>query len=751
MIDLLNKNIPNELKHLSNWVCWNSAKQPINAMTGELAKPNDPTTWSDFNTAVQAVDKFDLRGVGFMFQAPYFGIDLDTVRNPDTGEICLDAQYILDTVVSYAEISQSGTGIHIICKADFKCKNHKKSLPCDTVIERKDKKGEPKKNEIEMYYEKRYFALTGNVYGNRTDITEQTDNVKAVYSKFMESKPLNSTKEGNSTLMMSETDILTVAMRDDIFCNLWHSKISDYQSHSEADLALCNKLAFYCGKNADMMDKLFRQSELIRDKWDEIHGPDTYGNITIKKAIADTVNVYDPNYNKVSHELYQREYIQQNGKGIYMVNCPLLENYFQNNETYFLVKNGFSSDVMFYMYINGCYKPMSSTEMKGYIKSMIPLALHSSKTIDEVYKLLINDYGNFTSIDRFNTDENIINFKNGLLHLDTMELKPHSPDVLSTIQVDCNYTPHVTPPKNSHFDKYMDFLTNGDTNKKRFLLQYMGMAISNVSGYKTKKSLFMVGKGDSGKTQIKELCVRLIGNEFVSSINLQTLEERFGCSNVFNKRLVGNNDMQYVRVRELSTFKMLTGGDSVTVEFKGKNSFPYIFKGVLWFGCNDLPKFGGDKGIHVYSRIIPLRCDNVVPEHMRDGNLLDKMYSEREYIIKLCVEGLKQVISNGYKYDIPDEALQELEKYKIDNDSVLQFIDTCCELKENRAFEKDEPTKGQIYQMYVQYCQINNIGYCESNRNFNKILQENDLGDIKKTHGGNEYYTKFKVNEFEQF
>ena len=55
---------------------------------------------------------------------------------------------------------------------------------------------------------------------------------------------------------------------------------SDYPSQSEADLALCNKLAFWCGNNPEQIDRLFCQSKLYRKKWDEKHGAKKYGEMT---------------------------------------------------------------------------------------------------------------------------------------------------------------------------------------------------------------------------------------------------------------------------------------------------------------------------------------------------------------------------------------------------------------------------------------------------------------------------------------
>jgi hypothetical protein len=72
---------------------------------------------------------------------------------------------------------------------------------------------------------------------------------------------------------------------------LFDGDMSEYNDdHSTADLALCAHLAFWTNKNAKLMDEIFRKSKLIRSKWDELRGADTYGNITIAKAIETCTN-----------------------------------------------------------------------------------------------------------------------------------------------------------------------------------------------------------------------------------------------------------------------------------------------------------------------------------------------------------------------------------------------------------------------------------------------------------------------------
>ena len=170
------------------------------------------------------------------------------------------------------------------------------------------------------------------------------------------------------------------------------------------------------------------------------------------------------------------------------ISCPKLADFIRNNLRYFFVRNNAKSGILRYVYLEGYYKLVSDEELEGIIKAF----MQKFNLIVEVFKLLATDL-KFIPIDKLNTDQNIINFQNGILDVNTGELKPHSPDYLCTIRIPCNYNRNVPVPRTQYFDKFMNDLTNNDQEIK-FLLQYMGVALSNVAGYKMKQALFMVGK-----------------------------------------------------------------------------------------------------------------------------------------------------------------------------------------------------------------------------------------------------------------
>ena len=159
---------------------------------------------------------------------------------------------------------------------------------------------------------------------------------------------------------------------------------------------------------------------------------------------------------------------------------------------------------------------------------------------------------------------------------------------------------------------------------KQLLMEVIGVCISNVKGWRMKKALFLVGQGDTGKSQLKSLVERLLGRGNFIGIDLKEIESRFGTGAVYGTRLAGSSDMSFLSVDELKTFKKMTGGDSLFAEFKGQQAFEFTFNGLLWFCMNRLPKFGGDDGKWVYDRIMVVDCPNVIPKEQQDKQLLEK-------------------------------------------------------------------------------------------------------------------------------
>jgi phage/plasmid-associated DNA primase len=199
----------------------------------------------------------------------------------------------------------------------------------------------------------------------------------------------------------------------------------------------------------------------------------------------------------------------------------------------------------------------------------------------------------------------------------------------------------------------------------------------------------------------------------------------------------------------MDRFKELTGGDTISIEFKNCEPFDYVFKGLMLFGMNSLPRFGGDKGVHVYNRMLIIKCSNVISKNQQDPHLIEKLYAEREGIIQNCVVALKDVIQNNYQFHIPPECEVNLDEYKTENSSVVEFWNECiepCDVNESHINKSS-----QVYRCYKIWALENGMRYTADSKEFaNEISQYLNLKwkweIISKLRDGN-YLSNFKLNE----
>ena len=107
-----------DLKAEARWVCYTADKVPINAKTGKAASSTKSDTWTTYDAALAAVERYGCAGVGIVFTGDgIVGIDLDDCLeriDDETYRLKSYARQLLNLVDAYTEVSPSGTGLHII-------------------------------------------------------------------------------------------------------------------------------------------------------------------------------------------------------------------------------------------------------------------------------------------------------------------------------------------------------------------------------------------------------------------------------------------------------------------------------------------------------------------------------------------------------------------------------------------------------------------------------------------------------------
>lgn len=501
-----------ELKTQKIWFCWNyetrkgkKTKVPVSAYgtaTGTNAAYEH--TWVTYGEAAAAAQEHGNSGVGFKIPDGYFFLDIDhkDVTDPYV-------QLLLGRFDSYMERSVSGGGIHIYGKCDAS------RIPTYTDKDGKlrlDKAYYTKNpnNDTELYsgaLTNRFAVYTGDVIRD-VPLQDCTDALLVTLDKNMRRKQkerYSEKRDGGNKELFDLVGSLMKQKNGQKFRKLYaDGDISGYGSQSEADCALCAMIAFRTGTDPEMIDRVFRSSALYREKWDR----DDYREATIAAGIDACHGTFIRS--KMDHPYFIR-FNEMTGEPYVVV--PLLAKYVREHLNYILVRDNGKQGLLKYVYEGGCYRLYSNDMLMGVIKQYFAdydEELVKMGNVTEALQHITTDL-NYVGQGELDANEGLINFKNGLLHVTERDVNliPHTPTVYSTIQIPCDWTgiPEPTPV----FDAYMKKLTNGDPAIERLLLEFIGVCISNIKGWRLKKSLFLVGDGDTGKSQLKSLVERLLG------------------------------------------------------------------------------------------------------------------------------------------------------------------------------------------------------------------------------------------------
>ena len=180
--------------------------------------------------------------------------------------------------------------------------------------------------------------------------------------------------------------------------------------------------------------------------------------------------------------------------------------------------------------------------------------------------------------------QHLINVKNGLLDLSTrlMTLRPHTPEVFSTIQLDVNYEPDAVCPVFDRFLSDVCAVRNEAATeaRKQFLLEFMGAIFSNVHADRfNKQTLFLYGPADTGKTQLLNLVESITGSYvMIDCLKAAKTAKNPKLAKMAKKSLINDT-------------RLAVSADTVFIDkriMKAANDF----NGFCWFNMNLKPDLG---------------------------------------------------------------------------------------------------------------------------------------------------------------
>lgn len=743
------ENIPEELKSVDQWVCWVGVdKIPKNPANGRNAQSNNPSTWGTFVQAVKACETYSFDGIGFMFANGYFGVDLDHCL--DNVDFCDE---FVETLESYAEVSKSGSGIHIICKG---------KLP----------DGARRKGNVEMYQSGRYFICTGNLYNSKyKTVNDCTESIKVLYSKYLPTETPKVEQKIYEPIDLEDEEIIDKARNcksgyvfNILYSGTWQGL---YTSQSEADLALCNQLAFWTGKNTTQMDRIFRSSGLMREKWDKKRGAKTYGEITIGKACANCVEVYEPKKydddtelafaffkdGKSGAEAPKKHYDMTDTGNAHRLFDKFgnIIRYSYNRKKWFYwdgkvwraddsgeIKK--LADVIVEDIKNEGYKEQDEDIQESLLRWANRTA--SSKGKENMIKECQHLNGIPASPDDFDSFPDYLNCQNGIVNLRNGELMPHDANFMMSKICFSEYDASGKKPE--LWLKFLDDVTNGNKELQEYIQRCIGYSISGSN--REQCAYFLYGMGNNGKSTFLDTIADLLGGYSSNAQPETIMMKKFGgdsansdIARLKSARLVTCEEpTEGVRLNE-GLLKQLTGGSKITCRFLYGDEFEYTPEFKIWVATNHKPVIRGtDVGIWRRIKLIPFEVN--IPKEKVDKNLKWKLRKEFPQIMKWAIDGCIKWQKQGIVE--PACVLDAVKEYKHEMDLLAGFIDQCIEIDYDCD---DKVIASDLYKVYAKWAKENKEFEMSSKKFFTEI--SNKLPDKGRNAKG-VFYTHIKLTEY---
>ncbi len=638
--------VPVSLRETPQWVAWRyitrdgkQTKAPVSPHDGSLADSTSIKTWGTFEQAIRACrDDSTLAGIGFVFSAddPYCGVDLDNSIDAD-GNVKPWATDLLVKLNSYAEVSPSRRGLKVFIRASKPSKRCRKAYH---------------DGGIEIYDRDRFFTVTGEQLKDYpSDINQRQEELNLVYATVFGGDEPGSAAIGanagpsplggaSASATLSDNEIIELARKKprtgDKFSALWDGQWNDhYNSASEADSSVVFTLAYYT-KDAQQIDRIFRQSKLMRSKWDQMHGSDTYGAITIAKALSKVTKHYSPSKGPGGSKRIQppsnlgfpKSAIDWDFKSDQTENAMAVE-FIDGNQSKlryvpswkkWLAWDGkrWKVDIdtsrtirLARRLVRNYWDRLQAIQSEKQQKEWADFCRWANRktTIENVVSLARCDARTTIDHEQLNQNTLYLNLQNGTLNLSTWEFRDHRQTDSITQIANVAFEPRAQCPK---WLAFIDLIFGNDDEAKRYIQALLGYSCSGDVGEHILPICY--GSGANGKSTLWNAIVDLLGDYAMlapSKLLLGTTNEHDTViASLYQRRLVAITEPDEGSKLREARVKELTGDEQITARRMREDYWSFRRTHKFWLSTNHLPQINGtDEGIWRRIKLIPFRVD----------------------------------------------------------------------------------------------------------------------------------------------
>lgn len=758
-------NIPDALKQSASFCVWKLEKRsgrptkvPYDPRTRQMAKTNEPDTFTDFKTAMKAYAIGGWDGIGYRVSEGIGAIDIDHCIRED-GSLNDVAASILGIFPSaYFERSPSGTGL----RGFFK-------LSPDFAYDKTVYYINNRKHGLEVYLPgttNRFVTVTGDMFRAGT-VERDDDALRSLLDTFMKRSTRVSAKTIEASSYLDDDGVIAHAMASesgDKFKALYEGNWEEgYDSQSDADMAFVSMLCFWCGNVEEQIDRIFRSSGLMRDKWDRKTGDATYGQITIRNAIATNSAIYTPIQDSSAEDDF--EDIEGDADAEQLMFEPDITHIsltleqmqphtnprYQRDEIgigyafadYYKPIARFDRERgIWYVYDGAIWRPDENALAVAELAKKLADRLYTfalqikdedtrNRYIKRVQKLqmrknrrtMIEDAKSVYPVPHslFDHNTNLFNCKNGTLNLTTGEFKPHDPADFLTMMSGVTYDPNAACPR---WEQFISEVMCNDSDLALYLQKALGYALT---GDTSLECLFILYGATSrnGKGTTMETFLQIVG-DYGKTSNPEMLSTKFGNTNASGPseeiaRLAGIRFVNISEPEKKITFnaalvKRMTGNDTLNARFLHENSFDFKPNFKIFINTNYKPSVS-DMTLFYSQRLKLIPFKRHFEEHEQDKGLKAFFAEEANLsaIFNWCYEGYRRFKAEGL--DDPTAVTIATKEYEAESDRIGQFVDAW--LEQGEAFEV---RTSAAYKLYGEWC--DKYGYRKENStNFNNAIQ----------------------------
>ena len=378
---------------------------------------------------------------------------------------------------------------------------------------------------------------------------------------------------------------------------------------------------------------------------------------------------------------------------------------------------------------NQLFRPVSYVQVQGEAKRFMQNQVGSVGIVGPTRSLLSKGkIDNLLTLSRhhFSVDPELLDQCRHLvgcadgtvLDLDAQRLISET-GALVTKAVRCRFDPHADCPE---FKKFLRQIFAENEALIPFVQRAVGYSLS---GHVREQCFFiLVGNGSNGKSTLLTVLQHVFG-DYAATTPAQTLmvnrhgsEQTNDLAKLVGVRLVTATETEKGQRLAESKIKRITGADRIACRELYKNLIEYDPQFKIWLATNDLPQFSGSEH-SIFRRIRVIEFLVTFDEASQDHGLHDRLLKEAPGILNWAMQGHADWKTQGLNQ--PKDVLLATRSYRIENDSVGQFIEACCCLD-----PLGRETTAALYAHYETWCRNSGIEPMARN-SFGKELKRQGL------------------------